>query len=74
MVEGFNRPRRTAYLESGPDGHVNLFVDVEIIIIGNSYLATSRLQIAPYPSGRGGHKNIFHFSLANTSSSQLTPL
>jgi hypothetical protein len=36
-VEESNRPRRTAYLESGPDGHVNPFVDIEIIVIGNSY-------------------------------------
>jgi hypothetical protein len=43
MVEWINRHRRTAYLESGPDGHVNPFVDVEIIIIGNSYPAASRL-------------------------------
>jgi hypothetical protein len=43
MVEGSNRPRRTAYLESGPDGHLNPFVDVEIIVIGNSYLAASWL-------------------------------
>jgi hypothetical protein len=43
MVEGFNRPRQTAYLESVPDGHVNSFVDIEIIVIGNNYLATSQL-------------------------------
>jgi hypothetical protein len=30
-------------LESGPDGHVNPFVDIEIIVIGNSYPAASRL-------------------------------
>jgi hypothetical protein len=35
-VEGSNRSRRTAYLESGPDGHVNPFMDIEIIVIGNS--------------------------------------
>jgi hypothetical protein len=43
MVEGSNRPGRTAYLDSGPDGHVNPFVDVEIIIIGNSYPAAYRV-------------------------------
>jgi hypothetical protein len=41
MVEGSNRPRWTAYLESGPDDHVNPFVDIEIIVIGNSYWAAS---------------------------------
>jgi hypothetical protein len=38
-----NRPRRTTYLEFGSDGHVNPFVDVEIIVIGNSYPAASQL-------------------------------
>jgi hypothetical protein len=43
MVEGSNRPQQTAYLKSGPDGHVNPFVNVEIIVIDNSYLAASWL-------------------------------
>jgi hypothetical protein len=43
MVEGSNWSRRTTFLESGPDGHVNPLMDIEIIVIGNSYLATSRL-------------------------------
>jgi hypothetical protein len=43
MMEGSKRPRRTAYLESGPDGHVNPFVDIEIIVIGISYPAASWL-------------------------------
>jgi hypothetical protein len=42
-MEGSNQPQRTAYLESGPDGHVNPFLDIEIIVIGNSYPAASRL-------------------------------
>jgi hypothetical protein len=30
-VEASNRPRRTDHLKSGPTGHVNLIVDIEII-------------------------------------------
>jgi hypothetical protein len=41
--EGSNQPWQTAYLESRPDGHVNIFVDIEIIVIFNSYPAASRL-------------------------------
>jgi hypothetical protein len=32
-MEACNRPRRTDYLKSGPTGHVNPFVDIEIIIL-----------------------------------------
>jgi hypothetical protein len=43
MVEGSNQPQQTTYLESGPNGLVTPFVDIEVIVIGNSYPAASCL-------------------------------
>jgi hypothetical protein len=42
-VEGSNWPPWTTYHEYRPDGHVNPFMDLEIIVIGNSYPAASPL-------------------------------
>jgi hypothetical protein len=32
-MEASNRPRQTDYLKSGPTGHVNPFMDIEIITL-----------------------------------------
>jgi hypothetical protein len=71
-MEDSNRPRRTDYLKFETTGHVNPFMDIEIISL---YLSSHLPAIKGLlPFMQEGHKNISPFHLVNFLSSQLTPI
>jgi hypothetical protein len=71
-VEACNQPWQINHPKSRPSGHVNPIEDIKIISLWLSCCLSAIKGPSTLQVGR--HKNIFPLSLANFSSSQLTPL